>query len=86
MKAKEEMNALKNEAELSAEELAQVNAGKTPWDTSIQDETVPVKNGDYCPRRCGNRVQIAYGYGGEPLYLICTTCEYTYTPADGQFY
>ena len=93
MKTKEELNALKEEVEavdkklheLTEEELAQVSGGKCPWDMSIQDESVPVRDGDPCPR-CGERVQVVTGQGGQPLYLLCPNCSYTYTPTDGKFY
>lgn len=82
-----ELNDLKNEVkELPSEALKHVNGGKKPWwDTSIQDESVPVRNGDPCPR-CPDRVQIFFGADGKPLYLFCPICAYTYTPTDGKFY
>ena len=84
--SKEEVKELKEEVRrLSPGDLRQVNGGKCFWDTSIENESVPVRHGDPCPR-CPDRVQVAYGGGGNPLYLICPMCEYTYTPKDGKFY
>ena len=57
MKTKEELNALKEEVEplnrklheLTEEELAQISGGNGNWNP-IEDQTVPVKDGDHCPR------------------------------------
>ena len=68
MKTAEELTALKNEVEvlnqklsaLTEEELAQISGGNGTWNP-IEDQTVPVKDGDYCPRcRSGFIVTVQY--------------------------
>ena len=68
--------------ELTEEELAQIFGGNGNWNP-IEDQTVPVKNGDHCPRcHSGFIVTVHYRNSRKNEYLICNMCDYQYTPPE----